>query len=177
MGEVSPKQGSEGKACQKTELSQTQKQTGVEAHSKPKATAPKSAKPRVCSRSQSRSCSGQFRRQPWALSSDSEVASDDSTGSTSHPGCWQIPITVEGVNTLVLIDTGASVTMMGTAILPKSAAGPHPEVTDTRYAMSRRYGWQPCPYVRLCRSRGRDCCRSTRHQWWLVPGKKAQFYY
>ncbi len=32
------------------------------------------------------------------LSSDSEVASDDSTGSTSHPGCWMIPVTVEGVN-------------------------------------------------------------------------------
>ncbi len=50
-GEVSPKQGSGGKACQKTEPSQTQKQTGVKAHSKPKVTAPRSAKPRVCSRS------------------------------------------------------------------------------------------------------------------------------
>ncbi len=48
-----------------------------------------------------------------SLSSDSEVSSDDSTGSTSHPGCWLIPISVEGINTLALIDTGASVTLMG----------------------------------------------------------------
>ncbi len=93
---------------------------GVEAHSKPKAkTTPKSARLRVCSRSRSRSRSGQSKRQPWALSSDSEVASNDSTGSASHPGCWLIPITVEGVNILVLIDTGASVTMMGWPLYQK----------------------------------------------------------
>ncbi len=50
-GEVSPKQSSGGQACLKTEPAQAQKQTGVEAHIKPKMTAPKSAKPRVCSRS------------------------------------------------------------------------------------------------------------------------------
>ncbi len=43
VGEVSPKQGSGGKVCQKTEPSQIQKETGVEAHSKLKATAPKFA--------------------------------------------------------------------------------------------------------------------------------------
>ncbi len=102
-----------------TEPTQTQKQTGVEAHSKPKATTPRSAGSRVCSRSRSRSRSGQSKRQPWALSSDSEVASDDSTGSTSHPGCWLIPITVEGISTLALIDTGASVTMMGWPLYQK----------------------------------------------------------
>ena len=105
--------GGGGKTCLKTEPSQTQKQTGAEAHSKPKATAPKSAKPRVYSQSRSRSRSGQSRRQPWVLFSDSEAASDDSTGSTTHPGCWLIPVTVEGINTLALTDTGASVTMMG----------------------------------------------------------------
>ncbi len=47
------------------------------------------------------------------LSSDSDVASDDSTGSTSHSACWLIPITADGVNTLALIDTVVSVTMMG----------------------------------------------------------------
>ena len=47
------------------------------------------------------------------------MASDDSTGSASHPGCWLIPITVEGVNTLALIDTGASVTMMGRPLYQK----------------------------------------------------------
>ncbi len=91
----------------KAEPSQSRKQTGVEVHSKPKATTPKSA------RSRSRSHSGRSKQQPWELYSDSEVASDDNTGSTSNPGCWLISITIEGVNTLVLIDTGASVTMMG----------------------------------------------------------------
>ena len=55
---------------------------------------------------------GQPRRQPWMLSSDSEVASDDITGSTSHLVYWLIPITVKGIDILVLIDTGASATMM-----------------------------------------------------------------
>ncbi len=102
-----------------TEPTQTQKQMGVEAHSKPNATTPRSAGSRVCSRSQSRSRSGQSKRQPWAVSSDSKIASDDSTGSTGHPGCWLIPITVEGVNTLALIDTGVSVTMMGRPLYQK----------------------------------------------------------
>ncbi len=85
------------------------------------------------------------------LSSDSEfeVASDGSTGSTSHPGYWLIPITVEGVNNLALIDTGVS-NHDGMAIVPKSATSLQPEVTDTRYATSLRCGWQPCPYIRLC---------------------------
>ncbi len=113
MGEISPKQGSGGKACLTTEPTQTQKQMGMEAHSKPKATTSRSAGSRVCSRAQSRSHSGQSERQPWALSSDSEVASDDSTGSTSHPGCWLMPITAEGVNTLALID------MMGRPLYQK----------------------------------------------------------
>ena len=47
------------------------------------------------------------------------MASDDSTWSTSHPGCWLIPITVVGVNTLALIDTGASETMMGWLLYQK----------------------------------------------------------
>ncbi len=119
MREVSPNQGSGGEACHTTEPAQTQEQTGVEAHSKPKATPPKSARPRFCSRSRSRSHTVRSKRQPWALSSDSEISSDDSTGSASHPGCWLIPIIVEGVNTLALIDTGASVTMMGRPLYPK----------------------------------------------------------
>ncbi len=53
------------------------------------------------------------------LSSDSEVACNDSALSTSHPGCWLIPITVEGINTLGHIDTGASVTMMGRPLYQK----------------------------------------------------------
>ncbi len=47
VGEVSPKQGSGEQACLKTEPARTQKQAGVEAHSKPKPPTPKSATPRV----------------------------------------------------------------------------------------------------------------------------------
>ena len=45
--------------------------------------------------------------------SDSDLPSDISVETESHPGCWLIPVTVEGVKTLALIDTGASVSMMG----------------------------------------------------------------
>ncbi len=130
-----------------TEPAQTQKQTSVEAHSKPKTTAPKSARLRVCSWSRSRSRSGQSKRQPWALYSDTEVASDDSTGSTSHPGL--IPITVKGVKYFGAYHHWCVSDHDVTAIVPKSETRPRPEVTDTRYATSRRCGWQPCPYVRL----------------------------
>ncbi len=37
-----------------------------------------------------------------------------------------------------------------------------PEATDVRYAMTRRCGWQPHPYFRLCRGRGWDCCWCTQ---------------
>ena len=47
------------------------------------------------------------------------MASDDSTLSTSHPGCWLIPIIFEDINTLALIVTGASVTMMGRPLYQK----------------------------------------------------------
>ncbi len=38
---------------------------------------------------------------------------------TSHPGCWLIPVAVEGIKTLALIDTRASVTMMGHPLYEK----------------------------------------------------------
>lgn len=43
------------------------------------------------------------------LSSDTDVASDDITGTANYPGCGLIPITVESINTLALIDVGALV--------------------------------------------------------------------
>ncbi len=46
------------------------------------------------------------------LLSDSDVAGNDSIEITSQPGCWLIAITVKGVNTLELIDTGVSITLM-----------------------------------------------------------------
>ncbi len=38
---------------------------------------------------------------------------------TSHLSCWLIPVAVEGIKTLVLIDTGASVMMMGHPLYEK----------------------------------------------------------
>ncbi len=51
--------------------------------------------------------------------SDSDLPSDISVETASHPGCWLIPITVEGVQTLALLDTGASVSMMGRPLYQK----------------------------------------------------------
>ncbi len=55
------------------------------------------------------------------MSFDLGTVSYDSRASAGHPGCWLIPITVEGVNTSALIDTGATtyVTMMGRLLHPK----------------------------------------------------------
>lgn len=36
--------------------------------------------------------------------------------TASHPGCWLIPLTAKCVKTLALINTGASVTMMGLSL-------------------------------------------------------------
>ncbi len=53
------------------------------------------------------------------MTSDSDLPSDVSVDTASHPGCWLIPITVEGVQTLALLDTGASVSMMGRPLYQK----------------------------------------------------------
>ncbi len=63
--------------------------------------------------------SGKTRRRTWTLTSDSDVLSDLSDDVTSHPGCWLILVAVEGVKTLALVDTGASVTMMGHPLYEK----------------------------------------------------------
>ncbi len=47
-----------------------------------------------------------------ASPSDSDGSSDVNGKVVSHPGCWLIPVTVEGIETLALIDTGASVSML-----------------------------------------------------------------
>ncbi len=51
-------------------------------------------------------------KEVLALSSDSDGLSDINGEAVSHQGCWLIPVTVEGLKTLALIDTGASVSMM-----------------------------------------------------------------
>ncbi len=82
---------------------------------------PKSNDPplRVHSQSRSRDQTSYPQRQPWTLTSDSDLPSDVSVETESHPGCWLIPITVEGIKTLALIDTGASVSMMGRPLYHK----------------------------------------------------------
>ncbi len=47
------------------------------------------------------------------------MLSDLSEEVTSHPGCWLIPVAVEGIKTLALIDTGASAMMMGHPLYEK----------------------------------------------------------
>ncbi len=91
-------------ACLKAEHDQTKQHASVEAHSKPHVSEYKPATPRVYSCSVTRSCFGQSRQQPWMLSSESEIASDDSKESTSHAVCWLIPVTMEAVNTSPLIN-------------------------------------------------------------------------
>ncbi len=47
------------------------------------------------------------------------MLSDLSDEVTSHPGCWLISVAVEGVKTLALIDTEASVMMMDRPLYEK----------------------------------------------------------
>ncbi len=79
----------------------------------------RSSPERVRSQSRSRDHSGKARRRTWTLTSDSDVLSDLSDDVTSHPGCWLILVAVEGVKTLALIDTGASVMMMDRPLYEK----------------------------------------------------------
>ncbi len=39
----------------------------------------------------------------------SDILSDANREIVSHPGCWLIPVMVDGIDTLAVIDTGASV--------------------------------------------------------------------
>ncbi len=74
---------------------------------------------RVHSQSRLRDRTSYPRWQPCTLSSDSDLPSDISVETASHPGCWLIPITIEGIETLALIDTGASMSMMGRPLYRK----------------------------------------------------------
>ncbi len=82
---------------------------------------PKSNDPllRVHSKSRSRDRTNYPQQQPWTLTSDSDLLSDISVETESHSGCWLIPITVEGIKTLALTDTGASVSVMGRPLYQK----------------------------------------------------------
>ncbi len=53
------------------------------------------------------------------MSSHSELTSDVSVETASQHWCWLIPITVKGIRTVALIDTGASMSMMGLPLFQK----------------------------------------------------------
>ncbi len=57
--------------------------------------------------------------QTWTVLCDSDLPSDVSVEIASHLGCWLIPITVEGIRALALIDRGASVSMTGRPLYKK----------------------------------------------------------
>ncbi len=86
-----------------------------------KSSVPKSNDPplRVRSQSRSRDQTSYPQRQPWILTSDSDLPSDVSVETENHPGFWLITITVEGIKTLAQIDTGSSVSMMGRPLYHK----------------------------------------------------------
>ncbi len=67
----------------------------------------------VHSQSRSKDRSGSFRHKACTSSSDSNSLSDANNEIVRHPGCWLIPVKLEGIETLAVIDTGASVSMMG----------------------------------------------------------------
>ncbi len=111
--------GSGGQTSQKAA---TAKQSSKEDNpAKTNQSSPSSARslPERVPQSRSMDHSGKTRRRTWTLTSDSDVLSDLSDDVTSHPGCWLILVAVEGVKTLALIDTGASVMMMGRPLYEK----------------------------------------------------------
>ncbi len=105
--------GSGGQTRQKAETAKKSfKQDNPAEANQSSPSSARSSPERVRSQSRSRDCSGKARRRTWSLTSDSDVLNDLSDEVTSHPGCWLITVAVEGVKTLALINTGASVTMM-----------------------------------------------------------------
>ncbi len=67
---------------------------------------------RECSQSRYKDHSSSSRGRTWTSSSDPDSLSDANNEIVSHPGCWIIPIMVEGIDTLALTDTDASASMM-----------------------------------------------------------------
>ncbi len=74
---------------------------------------------RIRSQSRSKDRKHNSKGQTWTMTSHSDLPSDVSVDTASHPGCWLIPVTVECVQTLALLDTGASVSMMGRPLYQK----------------------------------------------------------
>ncbi len=74
---------------------------------------------RIHSQSRSKDRKHDSKGQTWTMTSDSDLPSDVSVETPSHLGYWLIPITVEGVQTLALLDTSASVSMMGRPLYQK----------------------------------------------------------
>ncbi len=112
--------GCGGQTSRKAETAkQSSKQDNLAKATQSLPSSARSSTERVHSQSRSRDHSGKTRHRTWTLTSDTDVWSDLSGDVTSHLGCWLIPVAVEGVKTLVLIDTGASVTIMGRSLHEK----------------------------------------------------------
>ncbi len=73
----------------------------------------------VHSQSRFRNSSVSPRRQTCSCLFDSDLLSDESDKTASHPGCWLISITVDSGETVALIEKGASVTVMGRPLCQK----------------------------------------------------------
>ena len=112
-------EGSKERASRKTEpdpaKTESHENTGPEVSVPMSNNSPQ----RIRSQSRSKDHKHNSKGQTWTMMSDSELPSDVSVETASHPGCWLIPITVEGVQTLVLLDTDVSVSMMGRPLYQK----------------------------------------------------------
>ncbi len=112
-------QGSSRQPSTEVRSAESDVQESTQAREQTSVPTMTSATERVHSQSRSKSRLDTSRQQKRTLSSDSDLPSDVSVETASHPGCWFIPITVEGVKTLALIDTGASLSMMGRPLYQK----------------------------------------------------------
>ncbi len=74
---------------------------------------------RIRSQSRSKDRINMPKPKAGASSADPDGLSDANGEAVSHPGCGLIPITVEGIETLGLIDTGTSVSMLGRPLYQK----------------------------------------------------------
>ncbi len=111
--------GSKERAGQKTEPNAVKTESSND--NGPEVSAPQSnvSPQRIRSQSRSKDRKHNSKGQTWTMTSDSDLPSDVSVETASQPRCWLIPITVEGVQTLALLDTGASVSMMGRPLYQK----------------------------------------------------------
>ncbi len=97
--------------------------------------------PKIHSQSRSSNLSSSPRLKTWSSSADSNLLSDVNDETASHPCCWLIPITVEGIKTLTLLEIEESET------ISKYITVEHLTSPNTRETPTRRGWWQPSPHL------------------------------